>query len=237
MLLRNLMAGGSGATGIKVGLVSWWDLEEASGTRADAHGSKPLTPVGTVGNVAAKNGNGSNASAGGYLGSSGSVSLHSGDFTIAGVFKTSQGQSGIISRNGTSAAIDRQFLIALDNPSGTFYFGVSTNGTSNAALLTGSSGYNNGNLHTFICWRDTAANTINASVDGGATVSTAMTGATSLYNATDPGWTLHGIGTGTYVNGSVMDSVGIWSRMLTGTERSNLYNSGSWQNYAGLAGI
>lgn len=30
------------------GLVSWWDLEEASGTRSDAHGTNPLTPAGST---------------------------------------------------------------------------------------------------------------------------------------------------------------------------------------------
>ena len=38
-------------------LVSWWELDEASGTRNDAHGSNHLTDGNTVAQVAGKVGN------------------------------------------------------------------------------------------------------------------------------------------------------------------------------------
>jgi hypothetical protein len=224
------------ATGIKAGLLHWWDLEESSGSRADAHGSKPLSPAGTVTAVAAKNGNGSSTTAGSYLQSIGSTSLHAGDFTIAGVFKTTQSSSGIISRNGPIAGSQRQFLITLDT-GGTFYFTVSTDGAVNAATIGIGSALNDNGLHTYICWRDTVASLIYAQVDGGTPASASMTGATPLYSASDPGFTLHGIGAGTFVAGSVCDSTGIWNRMLTSTERTDLYNGGAWRDYAGLASI
>lgn len=226
-----------GATGIKAGMISWYDLEEASGPRADAHGSRPLFPVGTVGRFAARNGFGSYAAAGGYLQTSGSESFATGDFTIAGVFKSSQPQYGIISRNGPFAASDRQWLVALDNPSGTFYFAVSTNGTSNAQIIAGPSGCDDDVLHDYFCWRDTAGDTINLQVDGGSVVSVAFDGGITLYSASDPGITLHGIGAGTYVTGGGADSAGLWKRMLTPTERASLRNGGAWRSYAELEGL
>jgi len=35
--------------GIKEGLISWWSMNETSGTRADSHGSNDLTPINTPG--------------------------------------------------------------------------------------------------------------------------------------------------------------------------------------------
>lgn len=218
--------------GLLAGLYHWWALEEASGARADSHGSKPLTPSGTVGNVAARIGNGSNASPSGFLQSSGSTSLASGDFTVAGVFKTSASNYGIISRNGSVVSSYRQWLVTIEG--GVLYFAVSTNGNSNAASVGVGSGLNNGTLHDFIVWRDTVGDKIWIQLDGGTPVSAAMTGATSLYSATDPGFTLHGIGSATYVGGGVCDEIGIWGRMLSADERSWLRNSGSWRGYADL---
>jgi hypothetical protein len=229
----------SGATGIKVGLQSWWGLEESSGNRADAHGTRTLIPSGTVGSVAARVGNGSNSSASGYLqtnaGVTPSPSIAASDFTIAGVFKTSASNYGVISRNGALAGSQRQFLVTVE--SGVLYFAVSVGGATNSAVVGVGSGLNDGNLHDFIAWRDTAANTINIQLDGGTPASVSFSGASTLYTAVDPGITLHGIGSGTYVAGGVADETGIWGRMLTSTERTALRNGGAWRNYAGLAGI
>lgn len=242
MFVLNPYAFGSTVTGIKVGLQSWWDLDEASGNRADAHGTRTMFEhPGSISSVAARVGNGSNAASGQYLQTNApaapSPSIATGDFTIAGVFKTSNSQYGIISRNGSSAGSDRQFFVNLDNPTGTAYFAVSTNGTSNAALVTGPAGLNDGNLHDYIAWRDTAGNTINLQIDGGTVFSATFSGATAIYSTTDPGIILHGIGSSTYVTGGVADATGIWNRMLTSTERTNLRNGGAWRSYAGLAGI
>lgn len=225
-------ASSGGLTGLKSGLMHWWSLDEASGTRADSHGGKSFnTIVGTVTGAAGKINNGASASSGSYMQCAG-IDLSSGDFTIAGVFKTAAANYGIFSRNGTGASIDRQYLILLEG--GVFYFGVSTDGATNAAVVSVGSGLNNGALHDYIVWRDTGANTINAQLNGGSVVSAALSGATVLYHSTNPGTTMHGVGTGTYVNGGLNDETGVWSRTLTGAERSTLRNGGAWLNYASL---
>ena len=235
-LRRMMMAGGGGVPGgIKSGLLHYWELEESSGNRADSHGSLSLSPSGSVGRESAKIGFGSSATTSSYLRNAASPDLSATDFTIAGVFATLQSNYGIVSRNGSSAASQRQFLVTLEG--GVLFFAVSTSGTSNAASVSAGSGLSSGALHDFIAWRDRADNKIWLQLNGGTPVSATFSGSSNLYNAVDPGITLHGIGTGTYVGGGVCDQIGIWNRMLTSTERTALRNGGTWRSYADLAGI
>lgn len=225
----------SATTSLKVGLQSWWELGEASGNRLDSIGGRSMVPNGTVTQVAGLVGNAAQTSVSAYLKTSTSPVLHTGDFTIAGVFKTSATVFGVMSRNGAAVGSNRQWLIVVDTPSSTLYFAVSTNGTSNAAFVTGPTGMNNNAFHDYIAWRDTANNTINLQVDGGSVLSSAMTGSTALYSAVDPGIYLSGIGTeAAYLTGGVHDQVGIWNRMLSSTERTFLRNSGAWRSFADL---
>src|SRR3972149_4825629 len=49
--------GGDAAGGIKTSLISFWELEEASGTRTDSHGANNLTDNNTVTQAVGKVGN------------------------------------------------------------------------------------------------------------------------------------------------------------------------------------
>lgn len=225
-------AGGGPATTLKTGLVCWHDLEEASGTRADAHGSYALTPIGTVGRTAMRNGYGSDANPSSYLYNGASPNLTTGDFTIAGVFRTSNANAGITSREKRNGSQQRQWLVTLEG--GTLYGVVSTNGSSSSYFANAGSGLNDNVLHDFIFWRDTTAETLNIMVDGGTPGSVSLPGSTALFVGTDPGLVLHGVGLDIYVTGSQIDSHGIWNRMLDSTERGVLRNGGAWRAYADL---
>lgn len=230
---RFAVSGGGPVTTLTAGLAHWWDLGEASGTRSDAVGSMHLTPTGTVSQVSARNGSGASAALGAYLSRATSPDLASGDFTIAGVFRTSQANAGFISRqNPEGSATTRQFLVTLEG--GVCYLSVSTNGSSNAAIVGAGSGLNDDSLHDFIAWRDTTAGTINLQVDGGTVQSAAFSGASSLYSSGATPLFLHSIGAVIYTGGSVLDSMGVWGRMLTPTERSDLRNGGAWRAFADL---
>lgn len=227
-------ASSHGGSNLRSGMLHWWALGEASGNRADSHGSLGLVASGTVTNAPAAIGNGSStsSSASNRLNSTTSDNLSSTSFTVAGVFKTSNANYGIVCRNSQStAAASRQWLALIE--SGVFYFTVSTSGTTNAAQVTAGSGLGDNGLHTFIAWRDTAAGTINAQIDGGAVQSTAFSGATALYSAVDPGYTMHAIGN--IYPGGVNDEIAIWNRVLTADERTWLHNGGAWRAYADTA--
>lgn len=84
-------------------------------------------------------------------------------------------------------------------------------------------------------WHDATANTVNISVNNGATNSTATGGALDAATATEfnlgrrpyPGFQ-------EYLSGR-MQNVGFWKRVLTGAERTALYNGGAGVNYSALS--
>lgn len=232
MMRRFGQAAGGGSV-LKTNLLHWWSLDETSGNRADSHGSLAMVPAGTVSAVSALVGNGSStpSSVSNYLGTTTSDDLSATDFTIAGVFKTSNASYGIINRNNkASASADRQWLVLIEG--GAFYLSVSTDGTGSTAFAGSGTGLGNGALHTFFAWRDRTANTINVQVDGGTVASTSLSGATNLYNSTDPGYSMHIVGN--VYPGGVNDEIAIWNRVLTSDERAWIHNSGAWRSYADL---
>ena len=227
--IRRATGTGGGDTGLRVGLAHWWDLEEASGLRADAVGGLALTSSSGVGRFSARNGYGSLAGSPGFLRNANSPDLSSGDFTIAGVFKTTGLNRGFVSRNGVAS--DRQYNVGIEG--GVLFFAVSTDGTSNVAAALVGSGLNDGALHDFIAWRDTASNTLNVQLDGAAVATVTLAGTTTLYNAGDPGFYLHSIGPGWVYDGdSGLDSIGIWTRALSSEERATLRNGGAWRYFS-----
>lgn len=223
----------SASTSLKVGLLDWWELDEASGDRLDSIGGRSMVPTGTVTQVAAVVGDGVQTAAGAYLKTANSPNLATGEFTVAGVFKTSNADMGVIGRNGTPVGTGRQWIMLVE--AGVFYLVASTDGTSSTHVVTGPSSINDGNFHDYIAWRDPTANTINLEFDGGSVISTALTGSTPLFSGSDPGITLSGVGTDVaYLTGGVHDAVGIWGRMLSSTERAFLRNGGAWRSFAAL---
>jgi hypothetical protein len=80
----------------------------------------------------------------------------------------------------------------------------------------------------FVAWHDAAANTINLSVNDNAAASAAhSTGVHSGTAALNLGRNEEGL---TYLDGR-LDSISIWKRLLTSTERTQLYNSGNGLDY------
>lgn len=89
------------------------------------------------------------------------------------------------------------------------------------------SALSNGVWHFIVCWHDKTADTLNLQVDNGAIISTAVTGgppdtAAALqlgYNA-DVG----------YLSGNI-DEYGFWKRVLTASERAELWNGGNGKSW------
>ena len=234
MFINPYVFGTSGGTTLKTGLVAWWDLEEASGTRADAHGSWPLSVAGTMTNAAARTGNGSvSAGSGSYLQNQvNPPNFSTGDFTVAGLFKTAASNYGIIGIQDNNGTSGRQWIILLSG--GAFYVGVSSDGSTHVANISTGTGWNDNVLHDYIAWRDTAANLLCCSIDGGSTVSVALSGSTALKSPANV-LTLHGLGgAAIYNDAGTADATALWNRMLTPTERSDLRNGGAWRSYATL---
>ena len=78
----------SSGSSLLTGLVSWWNLDETSGTRADSVGSNHLTDVNTVGYAAGKIGNAASFVAANNETLSTETALFEDDFTLSMWVKT-----------------------------------------------------------------------------------------------------------------------------------------------------
>ena len=106
-------------------------------------------------------------------------------------------------------------------------FHVSNNGSNNVSVGNSQS-ISVSTWYFFVAWHDATANTINLSVNNNTAASAAHT--TGVFNgdaALFLGRNEEGI---TYLSGR-LDSVSIWKRLLTATERTQLYNSGNGLDY------
>jgi hypothetical protein len=168
---------------LRDGLVSWWTLDEASGTRADSHGSNDLTDNNTVGSAAGKQGNAADfeSTNSEYLSMNSVSSLNFGDenFTLAGwVYINPDADlstgTALIGKWDT----DQQWLLWLfDNGTNTWARMYVHDGTSNnyvtADITTGA-------WHFIVGYHDSVNDEIGISIDGGSFVTTAHRCSTNL---------------------------------------------------------
>lgn len=218
------------ATSLSTGLVGYWKLDEASGTRNDSGGTNHLTDNNTVTQAAGKVANAAQFTAANseYLSVADSAALSTGDidFTIcAWVYLDSKSSSRLIVSKGTLAtAAATEYWVDHLASTDRFRFGVSTG----AALATVSADVLGApSLATWyfvVAWHDSVGNTINISVNNGAANSAAHSA--GVQDSTQPFQIGAAAGPSGFMDGRV-DEVGVWKKVLTAAERTLMYNGGS----------
>lgn len=220
--------GGGGA--LLTNLISYWKMDEASGTRVDAHGTNDLTDNNTVGSAAGKiNDAGVYASANSeFLDHADNASLSTGniDYTITcWIFPTTLGSDRIILAKDESG--QREYALDFHNASTTLRYYI--NGGS---VIVSSDPIITTNTWFFVCiWHDATADTINIQLNDETPISQSTGG-------TPPDDTTADFSVGArdfsgfeqYFDGKI-DEVGFWKRVLTSQERADLYNSGAGLSY------
>lgn len=207
---------------LRVGLVSYWKLDEASGTRNDSVGANHLTDNNTVTQGAGKVGNAGQFTSANLenlsRASNASLLVSGVDFTVAGWFWFDTTGLATLGNKGASWTIfarttridyrvfDAGFFTAQKNftqAANTWYF-----------ILVEY------NIAT-----KTASVDINQSGTPGTVVTTnqVVDDAVSFALGLDQG----GFG---YLNGRA-DEIGFWKRLLTPTEKAHLYNGGNGRTY------
>lgn len=220
------------ASSLLTGLVNYWAMDEASGTRADSAGSVTLTDVNTVGAVAGKHNNAASY----VLGSAETLtapgfSLPSGDMTLSfwlqPAIDNDDAQRGFfgIGTTWTSAtalniywvpASDKLRLLCGDDA------GAYKNVDSLTAVPFGSW------YHVVVTYTaSTKVYTIYVNGDAGASTP-ALTG--GPYRTASTLWAGGRYNVAAYET-HYLDEVGIWSRVLSADERATLYNSGAGKFY------
>lgn len=210
--------GGGGGTGLLSGLVSYWKLDEASGTREDIHGANDLTESGSV------------ASAAGKINDAAVLTTNPDYLTIASPPASFQGGATFTvsfwfnRASGTGDSI----LLACGNGTDGWFIRQRTSGSrlvtfsmfSGTNLNSSGVTISNGTWYHVIATYDAAAGmrlVLNGNVSTNA-VTGLVGGVPFLVGGDDV--------IGNSINASV-DEMGLWSRVLTTDEEAALYGAGT----------
>jgi hypothetical protein len=217
-------------------MVAFWELEEASGNRIDAHGANDLAPTNTPGNATGIVGSAvALASASSqYLSIADNAALSMGDidFSICAWvrFDTLPGTASIATK-WTTGGNQREYMLIFQ--SSRFRFFTSSNGTSSTSVVANTFGApSTGTWYFVVVWHDATANTINIQINNGTADSAAhSTGVVDLASTFYLGQAGFG---GALMDGRI-DQTGVWKRVLTAGEKTWLYNAGSGRSYSAIS--
>jgi hypothetical protein len=220
---------------LSTSLISYWELNEASGDRVDAHGTNDLVEQNS--GIASTTGKVSSAvlldrSEGEFLSIADNADLSTGDidFTFC-TWVYANTAAGYIAAK-CDGAPQNEWALDSSGTSDAYRFYVSANGSSFTVLSSAVTSA----LSTWrfiVAWHDSVANTINIQVDDGTPDSTAHS--TGVYDGTS-NFNLGNRETAftTECWNGRLDQAGFWKRVLTSGERTTLYNGGAGLSYAGV---
>ncbi len=208
-------------------LISYWTMDEASGTRADSIGSNNLTDHNTVTSAPGKvNGAAQFTHANSaYLSiaDNPAVSVGDIDFTFSTwVYLDSKpvGEMGILTKDMTN--VRPPFVLAWLNSSDRFVFGIG-NPAASRGVVADSFGAPPLNTWTFLtAWHDATADTVNLQVNNGVVDSASTFGDAPDISTGDFEIGREDINNARTWDGRI-DEVGFWKRTLSAGERSTLY--------------
>ena len=228
-------------------LVSWWELNETSGTRYDAHGTNHLTDNNTVLYGTGKQGNcadfeDTNSE---YLSITNAAQTGlspTGDFSVSAWFKAeSQPASGyefaIVSK--TAGGAGGSYMFTYLNSSGTYklyaaLYDSSAPGT-NVNYFSAAQTLSNGTWYHLAFVVTAASGKVEFFVNGSSIGSVTDASMNDINTCTAP-FNIGAFNSSNRFMDGILDEVGFWSRALTSTEVTSLYNSGNGLSYADTAG-
>ncbi len=217
------------------GLESYWILGEASGTRADSHGTNDLTPANTPGNTTGKITNALDlvSASSQYLTIASNSSITTGDvdwtFTSWVNIKNKAAAYLLFGKGDALSFSNVEFELYYSFSSDRFYFRVS-DGSTYINLFANSFGSPSINTWYFVSIAHVASlSRIFISVNDG-TVDSANIGAGAVPSSTGP-FRIGARGNATDFANARVCEVGFWKRALTSAENTEVYNAGSGLAY------
>jgi hypothetical protein len=232
-LLRQRATGGGGASSLLTGLVSYWNLNEPNGIRFDSAGTNNLTDNGGVGSTIGKQGNAASFSGSNDLSltSSTDLRLDNTDFTIAFWVRfdtlPAGDYIGILGKH--DATSKREYWLYRHGLTNKIAFLTSANGSSANFIDTVGPTLSTGQWYFVVGERNNATNTATLYIHDGIT----WDSGSFTSNGVAAGTSLFGIARSGSFNrlDGIVDEVGIWERLLTPAERTQIYNGGASITY------
>ncbi len=211
-------------------LVSYWSLEEASGTRNDSHGTSHLTDNNTVGSATGLVGTAADFEQDNseYLSIADNVGLSTGDidFSFAGwvYLETNVGFPVLFSKG--PAGVNREYV---------FYLAFGVPQWEATGTIAWGSSLSNGAWYHVVVWHTATtgspANQLGIVINNGTPVTGSTTGS-GLDGSDD--FQLGAANSQSLYWDGLVDEFGFWKKVLTPTEITWLYNSGAGRSYADI---
>jgi len=219
-------------------LEAYWKLEESAGTRFDFADNVNLSDNNTVDSSVAVIGSGAHLARvnSEHLDAASSSFLDFGDedFTLAcwvSLDSKPAGAQTILSK--FRAGTNRQYFLDFEPAGDRFRFLVDSDGTSGTTIISANNfGAPTVNTLIFVvAWHDSVANTINIQINNGTTDSAAHSAGVFQGSALFSIGSYQNSGGSAieFING-IVDEASVWSRLLSSSEKTALYNSGAGEN-------
>jgi hypothetical protein len=216
-------------------LVSYWKLDEASGTRNDTVATNHLGPLNSPLGVSGKINNGCQfvAASNQLLGLADNASLRvTSDFTFSFWAKLNTLPAGgafAITKDDGGATGRRDYGI-FHHPTAGWVFSVTDPATT--AVAVGSASSTGVWIHV-LSWWDSADSKLRLRINDAITYVSSMTGALSQSIASlRVGADGDGVGGQLGFFDGILDEIGFWKRVLTAAEMTALYNGGAGLPYS-----
>lgn len=216
----------------KVGLVSYWDLSEASGDRADSHGSNTLTDNNSVLSVINASGAMHNAAASFVAANNESLSV--ADYTAPADYSIS-----VWTKANSLASLPMHFLNAINSWPNNTQFAIAFNNVGGIDKIQATVGdgsdykqFASTDAVAAATWYHIVLTYTSADKTGRLYVNNVDGGSDTLTGAADRTAATLNVGDwGSYNLDGLIDEVAIWSRVLTADERTELFNLGRGKYY------
>lgn len=223
-------------------LVAYWAFDEASGNAIDAHASFDLTETsGTIDSTTGKVGNCRDLEQADseYFAHADDAAFSRGDtdFTFAfwiNIESFTDTNARIFSKDGANAFVDREYGLYPDTfNSNKLTWHVSGDGTGEGTKAVWGTAPSTATWYFVVVWHDSVNNQIGISVNAAAAVTSSHS--SGVFNGTAE-FRIGNRGDNTLHYDGLIDEFGLWGRVLTSDERTELYNSGNGRDYAYITG-
>lgn len=222
-------------------LISYWALDEASGNRADSHGSNTLTDGNSVGSGAGKIGTAADFESGStdYLFRNDNADLSTGDvdWSLQAWVNLESKPANLMviaGKHDGATVAGSEYLLYWDNTVDRFRLAVYGPAGATATVTASTFGApSTGTWYLIHVWHDATANEIGIAVNAGSADTASFSAGCNDTAANLILGTLEG---GSLWYDGLIDEVGFWKRVLTSGERTQLYNGGSGLAYPFAAG-
>lgn len=219
-----------GTSPLLTSLISFWELEEASGTRNDAHGTNHLTDNNTVTQAAGKVGSAGQFTAANseYLSIADNAALSMGDIDLtvgAWVYLDTIGADrGIVAK---WASGNTEYILYVTSGNRARFIVRNAANTADGIISDAFGALTSGTWYFLMGWHDATNDLIGVSVNGVSNTTSHSTGVRDSNAAFEIG-RFNG---SNYFNGRI-DQPFVYKRLLTTTERTWLFNGGAGRSYA-----